>query len=306
MGADVLTLLAHTDAPVAPHDLAGAWQADPAVLGGLVLAVVLHRRGRRADDPPGRTIAFHLGLAAVAVALLSPVDAAATALMSAHMLQHVLLLLVAAPLLVLARPGPRLLRGLPAPGRRAVGRTRRSVRLSHRHARVLHHPVLGVTALVVALWSWHAAAAYTAALDHELVHVAEHTSLLAAGWLFWSAVAAAARTARHAAAIAMLFVAALQGVLLGMLLLFSTAPWYDAFAASTGAWGLSPLADQQLAGVLLWLPASVIYVLVAIWMVVRVLDDDPRGHDGPDGADGVSPGPASAVDAGGVPSGSLS
>lgn len=304
MGADVLSLLAHTGTPAAPHDLAGAWQADPAVLAGIVLAVVLHRRGRRDGDPPWRTVAFHLGLAAIAAALLSPVDAAATALMSAHMLQHDLLLLVAAPLLVLARPGPRLLRGLPTTGRRAVGRTRRGLRLGHRHTRALHHPVLGVAALVVALWSWHAAAAYTAALDHELVHVAEHSTLLAGGWLFWSAVAAAARTARHGSAIAMLFVAALQGVLLGMLLLFSTAPWYDAFAASTRAWGLSPLADQQLAGVLLWLPASLLYVLVAIRLVVRVLEADPDDQGGP--ANDVAPGPTSTVDPGGVPSGSLS
>lgn len=275
MGADVLTLLAHTDAPVAPHDLAGAWQPDPVLLGTLLLAAVVHRRGRRADDPRWRTVAFHLGLAAIAAALLSPVDAASSALMSAHMLQHDLLLLVAAPLLVLARPGPRLLRGLPGPARRLVGRTRRGLRLGHGHTRILHHPVLGVLALVVALWSWHAAAPYTAALDHALVHVAEHGSLLAAGWLFWAAVAAAARADRHGTAVAMLFVAALQGVLLGMLLLFSTVPWYDAFTASTRAWGLTPLADQQLAGVLLWLPASLLYVLVAVRLVVRVLDDDP-------------------------------
>lgn len=303
MGADVLSLLAHTDAPVAPHDLAGAWQADPTVLGGLLLAALLHWRGRHPGDPRWRTTAFHLGLAAIAAALLSPVEAAATALMSAHMLQHDLLLLGAVPLLVLARPGPRLLRGLPGVGRRAVGRTRRGLRLGHRHTRVVHHPVLGVAGLVVVLWSWHAAAAYTAALDHDLVHVAEHASLLIGGWLFWSAVAAAARTRRPGTAVAMLFVGALQGVLLGMLLLFSTEPWYDAFAASTRAWGLSPLADQQLAGVLLWLPAGLLHVLVAIRLVVRVLDDDPHITDG---AAGGRSGPASEHDPGGVPSEAVS
>lgn len=299
MGADVLSLLAHADAAPAPHDLAGAWHADPVVLGGLALALVLHRRGRRADDPAWRTAAFHLGLAAIATALLSPLDAASSALMSAHMLQHDLLLLVAAPLLVVARPGPRLLRGLPGPGRRTLGRTRRGLRLGHHHARILHHPVLGVLALVVALWSWHAAAPYTAALDHDFIHVAEHSSMLVAGWLFWAATAAAARAGRPATAVAMLFVAALQGVLLGMLLLFSSAAWYDAFASSTQAWGLTPLADQQLAGVLLWLPASLLYVLVAVRLVVRVLDDDP------DGDRNVAPGPTSTVDPGGVRSGSV-
>ena len=277
----MLTVLAHADGPVTPATVAGYWHADPVVLAGLAVAALVHRHGRRDGDVGWRTAAFHLGLGAIALALLSPVDAAATALMSAHMLQHDLLVLVAAPLLVLARPGPRLLRGLPGSGRRAIGRTRRGLRLGGRHARGLHHPVLGVTALVVALWSWHATTPYTAALDNELIHATEHATLLAGGWLFWSAVAAAIRDQRHGPAVAMLFVAGLQGVLLGMLLMFSAEPWYDVFAASTRAWGLTPLVDQQIAGVVLWLPGSLLFVATAVTAVVRALqqDEDDNARD---------------------------
>lgn len=271
----MLSLLAHAGAPLAPHDLATAWRADPLVVAGLVVAVALHHRGGQRRPDRGAAVAFHLALVAVAVALLSPVEAAAGVLLSAHMLQHDLLVLVAAPLLVLARPGPRLLRGLPGAARRGVGRTRRTLHLGARHARGLHHPAVGFAALVLALWTWHAAGLYGAALGSPVVHASEHVTLLVAGWLFWSAVAAAARSGRPATAVGLLFLAALQGVLLGMLLLFAPEPWYATYATTTAAWGLTPLTDQQLAGLLLWLPASVLYVGTAVTVVVRALRDDP-------------------------------
>ncbi len=294
MGPHVLTALAHADVPVTPANVTGFWHADPAVLAGLGVALLVHRRGRRDNDSGWRTTAFHLALATLAVALLSPLDAAATALMSAHMLQHDLLLLVVAPLLVLARPGPRLLRGLPGVGRRTVGRTRRVLRLGHRHARGLRHPVLAVTALVAVLWSWHAAGPYTAAQEDPLLHATQHVTMLAGGWLFWSAVAAAVRGRRHGVAVAMLFVAGLQGVWLGMLLMFSADPWYDVFETSTGPWGLTPIVDQQIAGVVLWLPGSLLFATTAIAVVVRALRDDNEEGDAHGELD-TRPGPALGV-----------
>lgn len=273
----MLNLLAHTDTPLAPHDLMGAWRLDPIVLVGAAVLVALHHRGRGPAPDRRRTIAFHVAVGTAVLALVSPLEAAAGALLSAHMVQHMLFVLVTAPLLVLARPGPRLLRGLSPAGRRAVGRTRRRLRLGHGHARALHHPVVGVAALVVSVWAWHAAALYEAALRTEVVHVAEHTVLLAGGWLFWAAVAAAGRAGRHATAVGMLFVAALQGVLLSVLLLFAGTPWYATQARAAMAFGVDPQTDQQLAGLVLWLPSTAVYVGTAMWHVARALRDDAAG-----------------------------
>lgn len=274
MGADVLRLLAHTDAPLAPHDLVAAWRLDPIVLVSAAVLLIVHRRGRGPASDRRQTVALHVAVAAAVLAVVSPLEAAAGALLSAHMVQHMLFVLVAAPLLVLARPGPQLLRGLSPTGRRAVGRTRRRLRLGGAHARALHHPVVGVAALVVGLWAWHAAALYEAALNSEVVHVTEHVVLLGGGWLFWAAVAAAGRGGRHGTAVAMLFVAGLQGVLLSMLLLFSGTPWYATQAQAATAFGVPPQTDQQVAGLLLWLPSSAVYVGVALWHVARALRDD--------------------------------
>jgi cytochrome c oxidase assembly factor CtaG len=271
----VLTVvIAHADHPLGPHDLWGAWNADPLLILGFALAVWAYRRGqtggrRRAVDR-WRARCFSGAMVALAVALVSPLDALSSALASAHMVQHLLLALVAAPLLALAAPSSTLLRGGPLIVRRAGGRWRRRLGLTAERARVLRHPVTVWLLHVGTLWFWHAATPYGAALDNGFVHVLEHASFLLTAWAFWRVVVGARGAGRVSAGfgVLLIFAMALQSVFLSVLLTFAGTPWYSGYATTTTRWGLEPLADQQLAGVIMWIPAGLVYLAAALALMV--------------------------------------
>src|SRR5215207_6232473 len=129
-----MSVLAHAGQPPAPHDIWGAWNLDPLLLLGLVLAVVVHRRGR---GDRRRATYFVVAVTTLGVALVSPLDAMSGALASAHMVQHMLLVLVAAPMLALSAPSRALMRGSPAIVRRAALRWRRRLDLDRTSLRFL-------------------------------------------------------------------------------------------------------------------------------------------------------------------------
>jgi cytochrome c oxidase assembly factor CtaG len=120
------------------------------------------------------------------------------------------------------------------------------------------------------LWFWHAAAPYDAALDSEPLHLLEHVSFLVTAVLFWHVVVGVRGTARVSDGLGVLlvFAMAMQSVFLSVLLTFARTPWYSGYAATTAPWGLDPLTDQQLAGVLMWIPAGGIYLAVALALLV--------------------------------------
>jgi putative membrane protein len=271
----VLTpILAHPGQPPAPHDLWGAWNLHPVLLGGLLLAAWAYRRGqtsgpkRRVDS--WRASCFAAALGALGLALLSPLDALSSALASAHMVQHLLLVLVAAPLLALSAPSSAILRGSPLAVRRASGRWRRRLGLTHRNLGVLRHPAAVWLLHVGVLWFWHAAAPYDAALESEPLHVLEHASFLVTAVLFWHVVVGVRGAARVSGGLGVLlvFTMAMQSVFLSVLLTFARTPWYSSYAETTASWGLDPLTDQQLAGVIMWIPAGGIYLVVALALLV--------------------------------------
>ena len=270
-------LLAHAGRPLEPHDLWTAWNADPLLVGGLVAAAWAYRRGaarrrRTANGQAWRDRCFTGALVAVGAALLSPLDALSGALASAHMAQHLLLVLVAAPLLALSAPTTTLLRGSPATVRNASVRWRRlpSVRAG---ARLMRHPAPAFLLPVGALWFWHAAVPYDAAVGNHLVHVVEHATFLVTGVLFWRVIVGAREAERVPPGLGILLVFAMgmQSVFLSALLTFARGPWYSAYAGTTAAWGLDPLADQQLAGVIMWIPAGVVYVGAGLSLLVTWL-----------------------------------
>jgi putative membrane protein len=276
-------IFAHPGGPPAPHDLWGAWNLDPALLAGLVLAAAAYRRGRAGHRCEGETLrasCFAGGLLVVAIALISPLDALSGALASAHMVQHVLLLLVAAPLLALSAPSSTLVRGSPALVRRTVARWRKRLRLTRQNLRALRHPATAWLLHVGTLWFWHAAVPYDAAIQSKLVHVLEHSSFLFTGMLFWR-VAIATRSAgnvSHGLGVMLVFAMAMQSVFLSALLTFARTPWYSSYSATTAPWGLEPLGDQQLAGVIMWIPAGAVYlaaglVLMAAWIRATERED---------------------------------
>jgi putative membrane protein len=267
-------ILAHPGQPPAPHDLLSTWNLHPVLLGGLLLTAWAYWRGQisgpRRPIDTWRARCFTAALVAIGLALVSPLDALSGALASAHMVQHLLLLLVAAPLLALSAPSSAILRGSPLALRRASGRWRRRLGLTHGNLGVLRHPAVVWLLSVGVLWFWHAAAPYDATLDNQLLHVLEHASFLVTAVLFWQVVVGVRGAARVSGGFGVLlvFAMAMQSVFLSVLLTFARTPWYSGYGETTAPWGLDPLTDQQLAGVIMWIPAGGIYLVVALALLV--------------------------------------
>jgi putative membrane protein len=270
----LIPVLAHPGQPPAPHDLWSTWNLHPVLLGGLLLTAWGYWRGQtsgpRRPIDTWRARCFTGALVALGLALLSPLDALSGALVSAHMVQHLLLLLVAAPLLALSAPSSAILRGSPLALRRASGRWRRRLGLTHGNLGVLRHPAAVWLLSVGVIWFWHAAAPYDATLDNRLLHVLEHASFLVTAVLFWQVVVGVRGGARVSGGLGVLlvFAMAMQSVFLSVLLTFARTPWYSGYAATTALWGLDPLTDQRLAGVIMWIPAGGIYLVVALALLV--------------------------------------
>lgn len=264
--------IAHAGQPIVPHDLWGAWTVEPLLIGGLALAALVYRRGFTGSPRTRwRAYCFAGALVAIVVALVSPLDALSGSLASAHMVQHVLLILIAAPLLAVSGPSSTLLRGAPREFARAGGRWRSRLRWLHHSA--LRNPVYVWLAHVLTLWLWHSAALYGAALDSHPLHVAEHLTFVVTAWLFWRVVISARLGERVPAGLGVLLVfgMAMQSVFLSVLLTFAESAWYPGYATTTAAWGLTHLGDQQLAGVIMWVPAGLIYLGVALMLMATWL-----------------------------------
>jgi putative membrane protein len=277
--------LAHDGQPPQPHDLWTAWSRDPLVWLALMVVGGFYLRGTRAlwgRAGAGRGLrrwqvaAYAGGILTLVVALTSPLDALGSALLAAHMTQHVLLVAVAAPLLVLGQPAITLLWALPEPGRRAVGRCWHRAPVLRSAWALLSLPLVAWLLHTAALWVWHAPPLYQAALDSATVHGAEHLSFLGTALLFWWTVLmpiptgtapAEARRALHGLGVLSIFALTLQSGLLGALMTFAPTPWYPAYAGRTTPWGLTLLEDQQLAGLLMWIPGGMIYAAVALGLL---------------------------------------
>lgn len=221
-------------------------------LGVTVAAYVVGVRragGRGSLVTAGQQASFAGATGTLAVALLPPLAARAGDGLVAHMVQHVLLLVIAAPLLALASPLPTLLRALP--GGRAARLWRRVLR-SHRRRWFTWVSVTLVLSSAVTV-AWHAPDLYEAALHHEAVHALEHLSFLATDTAFWWSVGLGGARPRGAA-VAVVFVAALPGTALGAALTLASTPWYRDYPS---------LPDQQLAGVVMWGFAGLAYVVAA-------------------------------------------
>ena len=274
VAAEPTGALAHADHPVTPDTLWSAWPAEPLAILTVIGTTWLFGQGtaalwRRAGVGRGisrwQAVAAAGGSAALAVALLSPLAALSEALFSAHMAQHLLLMLAAAPLLVLGNPRvavPWALRAWPS----LVGWGRSWA--FRRLGGLLTLPLVVWGLHSAALWAWHAPVLYQAALQDDLVHALEHSSLLGTALTFWWVAIHPGRHGRlgYGASILLLFTLGLQGSLLGTLMTFSRQPWYPAYQDSVAAWHLTPLADQQLAGLLMWLPSGIVYLLAAAVM----------------------------------------
>ena len=231
---------------------------------GLGISRLWARAGRGRGIPVWRAAAFALGLLVLLAALLSPLDAAAETSFALHMLQHMLLVVVAAPLLALGQVGVVLLTALPAALRGPVAELRHLRRVATVPvASALH----GAT-----LWLWHAPGPYEAALANDALHYLEHLTMLGTAALFWWGVLSARGrgTLGHGAGIAALFVTMLHTGLLGILITLAPLPLYASYATAAPLGALGPLEDQQVAGIVM-LAGGFAYLaaglaLLALWL----------------------------------------
>lgn len=191
--------------------------------------------------------------------------AAGGSLFSAHMIQHMVLMLVAAPLLVLGAPLRMMLWAFDRPRRRSLGGLAR-VRWIASAWHHLTNPVVAWTLHAVVLWVWHLPALFTLSLRSELAHALQHVSFFAAALLFWWVVAAPGRSRRLAAGAGVLYIftTAVHSAALGALITFFDQPLYPEYAAGAALWGLTPLEDQQIAGLIMWVPGGILYLVAAL------------------------------------------
>lgn len=207
-----------------------------------------------------RAFAFYSGMMVLGIALLSPLDEWSLELFSLHMVQHLLLVLIIPPLIIYGAPGQNLWLALPRSLRKKSATLFRHP-LAKLTTRVVTGAVVTVAVHAVAMWAWHLPALYQTALRVELVHAAEHGAFLGTGLLFWALIIPTHhKRLSHGTRSLLVFATALQSGALGALLVFARAPLYPIHASSTGAWGLTPLEDQQLAGAIMWIPAGIVYL----------------------------------------------
>jgi cytochrome c oxidase assembly factor CtaG len=241
-----------------------------ALLYGIGLARLWRRAGRGRGVSIGRFACLFLGWSAATLPAVSAMHVLGRRVFVIHMLEHETLMVIAAPLLILSRPLPILLWALPAAKRHAVRTLTYSqpAQMLWRWLTDIRH----ATAIQgAALWLWHWPPLFQTALIDESVHTAQHLSFLLGSLLFWwSVLAPRAQRTGCIAGVFALFVTTLHSSLLGAWVTLSRGFWYSEPYLGTFC-GLTRVQDQQLAGLVMWIPASVIYVGAAVYLLGRAL-----------------------------------
>ena len=282
----------HGPIPTEPPSLGSltfGWTIEPFVALPLLAAALIWLRlvGRvnaahsENPVPAVRTWAFVGGLAAIAIALMSGIGRYDTALFSVHMVQHLLLTLVAAPLIVLGAPVTLLLRA-------TTRATRQSWLLPVLHSRVLRvvgHPAVAWLAFASVMWGSHFSGLFDAALEQPLLHDIEHGLYLAAGLLFWWPVVGLDPSPYRMSHPARVLYAGLQmpqNTFLAVAILFAETPLYLHYVTLGSPWGIDALADQQRAAGIMWLVGDVLFLVAVIGLIAAWMRHDVRTTDASD------------------------
>ena len=256
-----------------------SWFTDPAVavvigvaaalyLGGL--ARMLSRHAARWPVSRWRVLSFAGALGVIGLALLSPIDAFAEEFFSVHMVQHLMLVLLAAPLMAWSNAHLVYLWLLPLRARRRTGRAIAGIPGVKYAAHSNATAWVVCAAFVGSLWFWHAPATYNWALANKWGHASEHFVLLATSTAFWRVVMTSGeRRLSPGMMILMVSLVGIQGSFLAALITFAPRPLYAAYAANS-------IDDQALGGVLMCIPASFLYLGSTIWALSRMLDGEKR------------------------------
>lgn len=258
------------------------WISEPSTAIAMASVTGVYAWGvRRARQRSSRANAFAAwrvrcfawSIVVLSIAMLSPVDALADELFTAHMAQHVLLAVVAPPLFVAGAPIVAMLWALPLSARRRVVQVVKGARWLTTTWRFMTTPFVSFATHAVVLWAWHMPPLFTAALRHSSLHALEHVSFLGSACLIWWGITYPSRSRRaaYALGIVVLFATMMQSGALGALITFSRRLWFPLQETAAATWGLSPIEDQQLAGLVMWVVGGLLFivqmsVLFFLWM----------------------------------------
>jgi len=253
------------------------WITVPLVLGGLIAAIgwsrVLARSAQGAAGLRRRGWCFLAGWLVLTGALVSPLHEAGERSFTMHMAEHELLMLVAAPLLVVSRPLAVMLWAFPLPLRRVLGGAGASAPVTAMW-QGLTAPVPATALQAAALWLWHMPVLFDIALADAGWHAAQHLSFLVSALLFWTAMLRGRNNSRRGTAILCLFATSMISGALGALMALSASPWYTGYAElGMAPFGLTPAEDQQVAGLLMWVPGGLVHATAALLLMRALLQD---------------------------------
>lgn len=266
------------------------WSVDPSIVIGVVAAAVLYWRGWRplsANRPSARRFwnaaAFYAGLTVVVLSLESPLDVLAAHLFTFHMIQHLGLIVVAAPLLILGDPGLTMLRGIPLSTRRSVlGAIAQSPKIRRLGVvgRPFRSPTFVAVLFVFDLYIWHWSVLFNSTLSNGTIHVGEHLCFLITALLFWSQIIDQRGLHAHLSYLQRALYTVLVGAagnVLAMYLVFAPRPLYAGYASlPSRLYGMSTLVDQQIAGAIMWVPVLFIFGATFSALLYKALQEDER------------------------------
>lgn len=261
-----------------------SWNWDPLILFTLTLlsgsyglgVVKLKKKGEASLISPFKIFSFILNLFFLIMALLSPIDIWSDDLQSVHMIQHMILMVLAAPFFVLSAPLYVLLWSLPLQWRKGFTPLYRWLYGYKSGWYFLWQPFLLWGLFALTLWVWHLPRLYEAALLDQRVHDLQHLSFFIAACLFWRILLDPIHRFKLNRGIGVfyLFATTLHATLLGVFMTLSPRLWYGLYLQRTQVWNLSPLEDQQLAGLIMWMPACMVYVVVTIVIFLQWMKED--------------------------------
>lgn len=256
------------------------WTWPPFIVLPLVLTAVTYfigtlkmpRKSKTASLLSWRTVCFALGLISLVTALDSPVHELGEQLFWVHMTQHEILMLVSAPLLIMGKPLLPFLWALSPAWRGRVANVARS-NVFKKSWTMVSAPLSAWLLSALALWVWHAPWLFDQTLQSDWIHAAQHTSFLGTALLFWWPLVNRTPALNYGAGVAYVFTTILHTSVLGALLTFSQHPWYSTYVTTAPAWGMSALEDQQVGGLIMWIPAGTLLLIVALVLLVKCIND---------------------------------
>lgn len=260
-------LTPYCGAPPSPDVLLARWNCDPFLIGGLVAVLGLYQIGLVRFTGPGRNLptwrraAFVVGWATAAAALVSPLCALSVSLFSARVGQHMILSLVAAPLVILGRPGVSLARLWPRLAQLLA---------SNRLLKALRSATGSATLFALALWAWHAPGPYDATFASPAIYWLMHITVFAAALMVWN-VLLDAPAAKPVSALMVGAVSTLQMIFLGAIITLTPRLLYAPHMLTPYAWGLTQAGDQQLGGLIMWVPGCSIFLAVTLLTLGRAM-----------------------------------